>query len=443
MTAIIIPNIFLPSTTISSTAMNANFQAVVDALDESLALDGSEIMTGQLKLANGLVSAPGLTFGSDLNLGLYRKATDELGFATAGTLAMWLDAAGKGWFGFGVDIAGALDVGGAVTVDAGFTMSDVASRTTFAVALAQLGAGFGAITGIAAAATTDLGTITSRHANVTGGGTISSFGSSANASAPLYLVRFAATTTIVHGANLALPYSTSLILGDNDQLLMRYGGSGQWQAVGLWRNTTGLPTVQRFTSGSGTYVPTQGGVRWVKVRMVGGGGGGGARTTNAGAAGGQTSFGGWTANGGAAGTVGASPATAPAGGTGGTNSTGTLVTRVDGQNGGIGMEGPATTSGGPGGNTVFGGGGQGNGNSTGGAGKANTGGGGAGGGGTGAQFPGNGGGGGEYVEFIMTAAQIGAGVSYSVAAAAAGGTAGGNAGGQGAAGQIIVEEYYW
>lgn len=42
---------------------------------------------------------------------------------------------------------------------------------------------------------------------------------------------------------------------------------------------SGMPTVQRFASGSGTYVPTSLAVTWIRVRMVAGGGGGGVGTT--------------------------------------------------------------------------------------------------------------------------------------------------------------------
>src|SRR5258708_2785022 len=96
------------------------------------------------------------------------------------------------------------------------------------------------------------------------------------------------------------------------------------------------PTVQRFTSGSGTYTPTAGIVR-ARIRMCGGGGGGGATVTNNGANGGDTSFGTWTAshgNGGAAAGGASSP-----GGTGGVNGTGTLIARFDGGRGEGGMTG--------------------------------------------------------------------------------------------------------
>src|SRR6266508_3902612 len=62
-----------------------------------------------------------------------------------------------------------------------------------------------------------------------------------------------------------------------------------------WVILAQAPTVQKFTTGTAlTYTPTTGTVR-IRVRMCGAGGGGGAVTTNAGANGGDTSFGSWTA----------------------------------------------------------------------------------------------------------------------------------------------------
>jgi len=116
MTAITIPNTFLPSTTISSTAMNQNFSAVATAIQASLAIDGTDIMTGQLRALAGTAAAPGYSFGVDLDVGMFRKAANELGFATAGVLGMHLDASQKLWAAGAVDIAGALSVVGALTL---------------------------------------------------------------------------------------------------------------------------------------------------------------------------------------------------------------------------------------------------------------------------------------------------------------------------------------
>src|SRR6266567_6959953 len=98
-------------------------------------------------------------------------------------------------------------------------------------------------------------------------------------------------------------------------------------------NKPSAPTVQRFTSGSGTYTPTSGTVRF-RVRMFGGGGGGSAATTNSGSNGTDTSFGTWTAihgNGGAT-----NNGAGGTGGTGGATGTGTLIARFNGGTGGTG-----------------------------------------------------------------------------------------------------------
>lgn len=205
--------------------------------------------------------------------------------------------------------------------------------------------------------------------------------------------------------------------------------------------TAPTPTVQRFTSGAAaTFTPTAGMVR-IKVRMLGGGGGGGAQVTNAGTAGNTTTFDTWTAAGGSSGPSGTASTTGGAGGTGGTDGTGTLVVRVPGGRGDASallssLKGNGGTSalGGGGGRAIDTGAGQ---NA-----PTNSGGGGGGGGTNGAGNAGGGGGAGEYVEFWMTAAQVGASKTYTVGTAANGGAAGTQAGGNGAAGVLIIEEFY-
>jgi len=188
-------------------------------------------------------------------------------------------------------------------------------------------------------------------------------------------------------------------------------------------------TVSRFLSGSGTYAPTA--VR-IHVRMVAGGGGGaGNSPAAAGANGGTTSLGAWTAIGGAGAPTGGAGGTS--GGTGGANGTGILVDRVAGQNGG-----PTAAGNGPGGSSVFGGGGQAVYiNTIGMDAKANTGSGGSGAGANGVSYEG-GGQAGEFVEFwVMNPSAM----TYTVGAGGAGGAAY-FPGGNGAAGKIIIEEFY-
>lgn len=214
------------------------------------------------------------------------------------------------------------------------------------------------------------------------------------------------------------------------------------------------PTVQKFTSGTGTYTaPTSPRVPvYIRVRMVGGGGGGagsGTSGSGAGGAGGNTTFGTTllVANGGAAGTIGG-PNTA-----GGTASLGSgpLGIALTG-GGGQGSFHQSSVSGlelggGQGGSSIFGGGGGGGGyENTGGAGATNTGGGGGGGGLTGAAaniFSGAGGSAGGGVDAIITSPTTT--YSYAVGAAGSAGSASGVdgfTGGAGGSGLIEVTEFY-
>lgn len=213
-----------------------------------------------------------------------------------------------------------------------------------------------------------------------------------------------------------------------------------------------LPTIQKFTSGSGTYT-TPANVRYIKVSLVGGGGGGGASGTassgGSGGTGGNTTFGSslLVGNGGVGGQQGNQN-----GGTGGTASLGTgpVGLAISGGIGGAGQGSiTATVSGGTGGNSFLGGGGGGGpaagGTGTAGsAGQTNTGGGGGGAGNlNGTGYSGSGGGAGGSVVGAMIFSPA-ASYAYAVGAAGtAGSTAGGgNSGGAGGSGVIVVEEYY-
>ena len=198
-------------------------------------------------------------------------------------------------------------------------------------------------------------------------------------------------------------------------------------------------TIQKFTSGSGTYT-TPANCKAIWARLVGGGGGGasnGASGQNQGSGGGSTTFGSLTATGG-----GGSFFTA-AGGT----ASGGDINSAGGATGVPGNVSPGVTQGygGPGGNSMLGGGGIG-GTNGGAAGSAPAGGFGGGGGGAGTSasyIAMAGGGGGGYCEKLINSPA--ATYSYAVGAGGAGGTGGGTGGGIGGAGfagVIIVTEYY-
>lgn len=242
--------------------------------------------------------------------------------------------------------------------------------------------------------------------------------------------------------------TTRLAVGTNGFRLAADSG----ETTGLkWVQT--YPTVQIFTSGSGTYT-TPAGVRWIRVRMVAGGGGGAGSGTASGSAagnGGNSTFGSslLTANGGVAGAYrgdgglgGTSSVSSPAievltirGGDGQAASehgSGTILTKIGGASGGSSFFGGAGSGGANGGTGV------------GVAGKSNTGGGGGGGlvQSTSSLCGGSGGGAGSYLEAII--ADPDSTYAYAVGA---GGTAGGAgtsgfAGATGGSGLIVVEEYY-
>ncbi len=237
--------------------------------------------------------------------------------------------------------------------------------------------------------------------------------------------------------NVGNPQAGDIIYDTYNHAFMGYGGS-TWGVLGV---ALTAPSVQKFTSSSGTYTtPTSPAPLYIRVRMVGGGGGGGGSSNDstgggAGGAGGTTTFGTslLIANGGSGGGSGSS---IPAGGSGGTASLGsgpigTAVSGISGQNG------SATNSvaglymvGGQGGASPFasygdGGAGAGSPASTGSGGRS-----------------GAGGGGGGFIDAIITSPA--ATYSYAVGAAGSAGSAGssGSAGGVGSSGYIEVTEYY-
>lgn len=235
---------------------------------------------------------------------------------------------------------------------------------------------------------------------------------------------------------------TRLAAGTSGQYLKANGA-----AAPSWQTFT-APTMQVFTSGSGTYTTPANVVR-LKVRMIGGGGGGsgsGTASGGTGTAGGSSTFGSslLTAVGGSGGAF--QNATNGTGGTTTINSPAYGFGITGGNGGGRSINGTASTqlAGAPGGNGPFGGGAFGS-LQTALNGQTNTGGGGSGGGtsGTSNSDVGSGGGAGGYIEAYITSPS--STYSYAVGAGGGGGSAGTNgfAGGSGGSGIIIVEEFYY
>jgi hypothetical protein len=227
-------------------------------------------------------------------------------------------------------------------------------------------------------------------------------------------------------------------------------GSGATGATGVQGATgSGLtatqPTIQKFTSGSGTYTKPAN-VSWIWIRMVGGGsgGGGGANSTGSSTAGGTTTFGTslLSATGGAgSNSLGSGNAGVGSGGN---------VLNLTGNPGILGLPALAGVNGGfggVGGSSPFCGAGYGSYENAGTNAATNSGSGGGGGGinsiGSTASS-GTGGAAGGYVEHIIDTPSA----TYSYAVGSGGAGAAGNAtftglaGGTGGSGYIVVEEHY-
>lgn len=101
-----VPNVFLPNTVMSATAVNANFTDAGSALTGSLARDGQSSMTGQFKAAAGTLGAPGISFGVDTDTGFRRASEDEMRWVTGGVDRFWIDSTGQAFLVGDLDISG-------------------------------------------------------------------------------------------------------------------------------------------------------------------------------------------------------------------------------------------------------------------------------------------------------------------------------------------------
>ena len=104
--------------------------------------------------------------------------------------------------------------------------------------------GFGPLVGLAAAVTTDLGTVPTHNVNITGAsGPITSFGSSASATYPLYYLTFANAPLLTYNAtSLILPGAANIQVAAGDTADALYLGSGNWQ-VTRYNKANGSSTV--------------------------------------------------------------------------------------------------------------------------------------------------------------------------------------------------------
>lgn len=116
---------------------------------------------------------------------------------------------------------------------------------------------------IASATTTDLGTVGSNIIGISGTTTITSLGTTANVSYPLYFVRFTGALTLTYNAtSLILPGTASITTAAGDCGIFKYEGSGNWRCLSYTPASglapihsptlTGIPAAPTASGGTNT-----------------------------------------------------------------------------------------------------------------------------------------------------------------------------------------------
>lgn len=139
-------------------------------------------------------------------------------------------------------------------------LQDTFGNTIWDQTLAQVSqSAFGTQTAIASATTTDLGTITTNNALITGTTTITSFGSSAVLSNPVYLIQFNGALTLTYNAaSLILPGAANITTAAGDSAFVTFiNPLGYWQVIAYFPVAVGAigTAAGKNTGTSGATVP--------------------------------------------------------------------------------------------------------------------------------------------------------------------------------------------
>lgn len=110
-------NTFVAGNPVTAAGHNQNWDDIAAEITNSVATDGQTSMTGPLKAASGTVSAPGITFASDPDSGLYRIGSNNVGLGVNG--AKVLDVATTG-----LSVTGTLAASGVIS-QGGFALLPV------------------------------------------------------------------------------------------------------------------------------------------------------------------------------------------------------------------------------------------------------------------------------------------------------------------------------
>lgn len=242
-------------TTADATQVMANFNAITTSLEGAAASGANSDITSLTGLTTPI--APGTSGGSSAYWGGTATGSGNAqviatpvpsGFAlTAGNRIQWLPLTNTGATQINVNGQGLTNLyrrspAGPIACAGGETFSGQLAEAEYDGTQfilednpAQLG-GYGPVQTIASATTTDLGTITSHYASITGTTTITSFGVSgttlASTDFPFYRVAFAGSLTLTYNAtSMILPGGANIQTAAGDTADVVYGGGSNWAVI--------------------------------------------------------------------------------------------------------------------------------------------------------------------------------------------------------------------
>jgi microcystin-dependent protein len=142
-------NTFAPGTTISSSAVNANYTDIATGLSNCLTRNGLAPMTAALEIVSGNSSAPGLAFASEPTFGLYRSAASTAVLTGALTTTGALGGSSIKENGHLLVPAGVIWPYGGSAAPTGFLLCDGTSylRATYPALFTAIGTTYGAADG--------------------------------------------------------------------------------------------------------------------------------------------------------------------------------------------------------------------------------------------------------------------------------------------------------
>lgn len=141
---------------------------------------------------------------------------------------------------------------------------------TYFVLLTNSFSDFNTLTTIASATTTDLGTISSHNAQITGTTTITGFGSTASITEPIYLISFTGSLTLTYNAtSLIIPGAANITTANGDTAMVEYLGTGNWRVLQYTRvSGAGIVSVTPLCGATGWTMTNNAGTPNTNVDIV-------------------------------------------------------------------------------------------------------------------------------------------------------------------------------